>query len=130
MEKKKLSFDYEGKKYEIGFNRETVAKLNATGFHPEQFNTMRIQTIETVFYYSLKANHPNITKAKASEMHRWFLDKIRLWEYIADAYNDVCSELYVSESEIVSEKHGKNSLCACGSGMKHKRCKLKGPCAV
>lgn len=57
-----------GKEYTIGFTRDSVKYAEARGFKIDEFDSKILTNTEALFYYSFRANHPEVTKEEADKI--------------------------------------------------------------
>jgi hypothetical protein len=78
---KTISFEYEGEKYTLEFNRETYEKTEKAGVTISRIENLAenpydaVEVIPELWFRAFQMHHPDITRDKADEMYHSMADK-------------------------------------------------------
>lgn len=83
---KTFSIEYEGKKYTLGFNRDTSGMLQKQGFDMDKIQAEMLVQVPLLFYGAFLANHPTMSKAKADAIWEHMTRKTDLLAALCEMY--------------------------------------------
>lgn len=98
-----VKLPYEGKEYILGFNRETVKRLEAEGFVPSELVTKPMTYLPMLFRGAFYEFHRKLKPEFISEIYIAQRDKDKLIEVLAQMYNEPLSELFDEPEEDADE---------------------------
>ena len=108
---KTINFEYKGKEITLEFTRETVKKMESTGFRLEFATTRPVTFVDTLFAGAFLAHHKNMAgDSKLLEsIFSQMSDREKLIDRLTDMYIEPMLTLYeesVEESETGNLKWG------------------------
>ncbi|MBP3370842.1 MAG: DUF5055 domain-containing protein [Clostridia bacterium] len=89
-----ITVTFEGKKYDLTYNREVVAAMERSGFSVDQVTAMPITRVPQLFRGSLVCNHPKMTTDEADRMWEGLVNKEKLVATLILIYRDVVNTLF------------------------------------
>lgn len=88
-----MKIKYDGKSYELGFNRESVKKLESLGFELDKVDAMPQTMIPLFFYGSFMKEHTGIKRKLVDEMWSKMPRKDKVIEVLMESYTDTLNTL-------------------------------------
>lgn len=88
-----VKIEYEGKTYELGFNKRTVQETENMGFIANKIDEMPGTMIPLLFKCSFLMNHRFTKDAVKEEMYRRLTRKEDLISILGELYNEPLMEL-------------------------------------
>lgn len=95
---KELNFSYKGKDYTLGFTRNTVRQLEATGFVARDIEAKPALILPDLFAGAFLAHHKYVKRDVIDEIYRHLPDKDGLVKCLAEMYSEPIEAL-MSEPE-------------------------------
>ena len=93
-----IKFDYDGKRYVLGYTRESVKQIEAQGFVLEELSKKPLTMVPLLFYGAFAIHHRGIKRKLTDEI--W--DKIKGDEILAaliEMYSETISDLLGADAE-------------------------------
>lgn len=104
MEMKQLSFEYEGAKYTLAFDRKTVQTLSRAGFDPESVTKQPAIGIPMLFRGAFMVHHRNIKQDLVDKIYSTIINRDQLVAKLLEMYYDPIKELIEDPEEVEDEK--------------------------
>lgn len=98
-----VKFNYEGKDYELGFNRKTAVALQRQGFDPDKIDAQSLIMIPMLVRASFKMNHRSVRDEKIDEIYEKLDRKSDLTKELLRDYWLTCTTLF-NDSENESDE--------------------------
>lgn len=89
-----VKFTYDGKEYNLGFNRNTAVALQRQGFDTSKVDTQSLIMIPMLVRASFKMNHSGVKNDKIDEIYGKIAKKQDFLEALVKNYADTCNTLF------------------------------------
>lgn len=93
----KITFDYNGTHYELGFSRRTARDMEQAGFNIYELETKPLTRIPQLWDGAFLLNHRKTTKELRNEIYNRIRDKQTLIEKLGECYLDAVATLVDEE---------------------------------
>ncbi len=103
MENKKLSFEFEGTRYTLSFNKRTVRLLSQNGFKPEMIHDQPAIGIPMLFKGAFLAENHWVKDDVKDKIYGTLVNKSELINKLLEMYADPINALF-DEPEDVEKK--------------------------
>ena len=84
----KIQFVHEGKDYTLEFSRDTVRRMEANGFKPQEILDKPNLSLPALFAGAFMKNHKHLKEDVIKEIMRKITDKDTLFETLIRMYNE------------------------------------------
>lgn len=85
---KSIKFEFEGKGYELEFNRKAVEMLERRGFSPENLTSTPATTIPLLFHGAFYMHHKGITMDMTDKILATLKDTSKLMVKLTEMYSE------------------------------------------
>lgn len=85
---KELTFSFDGKKYTLGFTRNTVRQMEAAGFVARDIEIKPASVLPDLFAGAFLVHHRYVKRDVIDEIYRHLPDKENLVRCLAEMYNE------------------------------------------
>lgn len=96
---KKISFEHEGKSYNLEYTLRTAGQANDDGFILEQLSEKPALMIPKLVYWAFVRHQKGITRKQTEEIFKWIKDKNGFITALAEMYADAVNALIDDEDE-------------------------------
>ncbi|MGN0620557.1 MAG: DUF5055 domain-containing protein [Porcipelethomonas sp.] len=96
---KTITFEFEGRKYTLGFNRKTVRQMENEGFNLEDVKNKPLVNITMLFAGAFRLHHKYVKPEQIDKMQGLFRDKAKLNEALMEMYSETVTSVMASEEE-------------------------------
>lgn len=96
---KQISFEYEGKPYNLEYTLRTAGQANDDGFILEQLSEKPALMIPKLVYWAFVRHQKGITRKQTEEIFKWIKDKNGFITALAEMYADAVNALIDDEEE-------------------------------
>lgn len=90
---KQISFEYEGKEYNLEYTLRTAGQANDDGFILDQLGEKPALMIPKLVYWAFVRHQKGITRNKTEEIYKWIRDKNGFITTLAEMYADAVNAL-------------------------------------
>ena len=94
-----VKFTYDGKEYNLGFNRNTAVALQRQGFDTDKISSQSLIMIPMLVRASFKMNHSTVKDSKIDEIYGKISKKDEFLKALIESYADTCNTLFESNTE-------------------------------
>lgn len=85
---KTINFAYKNKEYTLEFTRNSIKKLERTGFNINELDNKPLTTLPRLFWGSFLAHHPYVTQDTTDEIFALLTNKEDLLSKLAEMYSE------------------------------------------
>jgi len=96
---KQISFEYEGKSYNLEYTLRTAGQANDDGFILEQLSDKPALMIPKLVYWAFVRHQKGITRKQTEEIFKWIKDKNGFITALAEMYAEAVNALIDDEDE-------------------------------
>ena len=96
---KQISFEYDGKTYNLEYTLRTAGQANDDGFILEQLSEKPALMIPKLVYWAFVRHHKGITRKQTEEIFKWIKDKSSFITTLAEMYAEAVNALIDDEVE-------------------------------
>lgn len=89
----KIEFNYKDHKYTLGFTRESVKRMENSGFVLGDIGDRPMTVLPALFAGAFIAYHPNVRRSLIDEMYEHTTNRKELLHALAEMYNEPISAL-------------------------------------
>lgn len=90
---KQISFEYEGKEYNLEYTLRTAGQANEDGLVLDQIGDKPALMIPKLVYWSFVRHHKGITRKQTESIYAWIKDKNGFITALAEMYSDAVNAL-------------------------------------
>lgn len=99
---KTINFDYEGNHYELEFSRDSIVKMENSGFNIDELSTKPMTRIPQLFHGAFIVHHKHISRALSDEIYDHIKRKQELVEKLVEMYYMAMDSL-MDEDKVVED---------------------------
>lgn len=96
---KQISFEYDGKRYELEYTLRTAGQANEDGFILDQLGDKPALMIPKLVYWAFVRHHRGITRKQAEDIYAWIRDKNGFVTALAEMYAEAVNALVDTEED-------------------------------
>ena len=96
---KQISFEYEGKSYNLEYTLRTAGQANDDGFILEQLSDKPALMIPKLVYWAFVRHQKGIARKQTEEIFKWIKDKNGFITALAEMYAEAVNALIDDEDE-------------------------------
>jgi len=96
---KQISFEYEGKSYNLEYTLRTAGQANDDGFILDQLSEKPALMIPKLVYWAFVRHQKGITRKQTEEIFKWIKDKNGFITALAEMYAEAVNALIDDEDE-------------------------------
>ncbi|MBQ9708083.1 MAG: DUF5055 domain-containing protein [Firmicutes bacterium] len=96
---KKMNLEYEGSKFTLEMNRDSVRNLEANGFRLSMIEEQPMTMIPMLVYGAFSMHHPRVKKSLVDEIYHSITDKGDFVAALMDMYGDTLETLTAAPEE-------------------------------
>lgn len=89
-----IKFTYDGKEYELGFNRKTAEAAQRSGLDTDEIATKPLVQVPLLFFWAFQMNHPTVKRSKTEEIYSHIGDKTGLIRALTVEYISTYKDLF------------------------------------
>lgn len=93
-----IKFSYEGKDYELGFNRKTAERAQRAGVDIDEISVKPLVQIPLFVYWAFQMNHSGIKREKTEEIYEKIGGKTEMLAALIEDYVATYTSLFDSEN--------------------------------
>lgn len=94
-----VKFTYDGKEYNLGFNRNTAVALQRQGFDTDKIGSQSLIMIPMLVRASFKMNHSTVKDSKIDEIYGKISKKEEFLKALIESYYETCNTLFDRNTE-------------------------------
>lgn len=96
---KTIHLKFEGKDYDLEYNRDAVRVLESTGFVADELFTKPVTMLPMLFYGAFMAHHKGIKRKEVERIYDNLQGRSDLIGVLIEMYRDTVSSLMVDDTE-------------------------------
>ena len=96
---KQISFEYDGKRYELEYTLRTAGQANEDGFILDQLGDKPALMIPKLVYWAFNRHHKNVTRKMADDIYAEIKQKNAFIAALAEMYAEACNALVDEDDE-------------------------------
>ena len=96
---KQITFEYEGKEYELEYTLRTAGQANEDGFILDQLGDKPALMIPKLVYWAFVKRHRGITRKQTEDIYEWIKDKSGFITALAEMYAEAVNALVDDEED-------------------------------
>jgi hypothetical protein len=96
---KTIHLKFEGKDYELEYNRDAVRVLESTGFVADDLFTKPVTMLPMLFYGAFMAHHKGIKRKEVERIYENLSGRSDLIGVLIEMYRDTVSSLMVDDND-------------------------------
>lgn len=96
---KQITFEYEGKEYELEYTLRTAGQANEDGFILDQLGDKPALMIPKLVYWAFAKRHRGITRKQTEDIYAWIKDKSGFISALAEMYAEAVNALVDDEED-------------------------------
>lgn len=96
---KTISFEYDGKGYELEYTLRTAGQANEDGFILDQLGEKPALMIPKLVYWAFVRHHRGINRKQTEEIYKWIRDKNGFVTALAEMYAEAVNALVDSDED-------------------------------
>lgn len=96
---KQITFEYEGKEYELEYTLRTAGQANEDGFILDQLGDKPALMIPKLVYWAFVKRHRGITRKQTEDIYAWIKDKSGFITVLAEMYAEAVNALVDDEED-------------------------------
>ena len=103
-----MKITYEGKDYELGFNRNTAAAAERAGLVIDKLSTSPHIHIPLLVFYAFKMNYPQMTMEQTNKIHKELKGKTKRVIALRDEFIATYKDLLSDDEDEDEDEDGEN----------------------